>query len=288
MHKDMIQESHAKSVAGMEQAAFGDAGGEQLYRVLHRSDEPIGQVLLMGHFVTERPFSYAPWVRWARHLAQRNLSALRFDYRGCGESTGTFERFTFASWLEDCRFAYGTLEAQNPGLPIVLNGIGLGALFAARLFQEGLGAALLLWSPPSNGADSLRDTLLRRSAFDVVNTSEGRPASKPDYKASLEAGQSVEAAGYLLTPGLWREATAMNLALPAGGGSGGVDARGREWKVRKLKQSEVPLVPGGGVWQALNPGIRMRGVPLSPDMGVFFQENSDWIRAAIQKPAVKS
>jgi alpha-beta hydrolase superfamily lysophospholipase len=273
----------AKPIRAREEADFRDCGGEQVYCVLHRAPKPVAQILLPGHFVTERPFAYALWVRWARYLAEQGISALRFDYRGCGESTGEFQRFTLSSWLDDCRAMYAFLEAQAPGVPMVLGGIGLGGLLASQLFQDGFGSAMLLWSPSASGAGALRDTLLRRLAFDMASHAGGKSKSWSDYESSLQQGESIEAAGYTLTPALWREAAEMKLALP----ESKPDARGRAWKVTKLGNAHVPLVPGGGLWQALNPGLRMRLAPLNPDLTAFFEENVQWIHAKTNQPIIK-
>ena len=268
-----------------ERFGFVDVGGEQVYYAHHQAAHPSAQVLLAGHFVTERPFAYALWVRWARYLAARGISALRFDYRGCGESTGEFQRLTLASWLEDCRALVGLLKADEPTIPLVLGGIGLGGLLASRLFSENVGDAMLLWSPSHSGAGALRDTLLRRLAFDLANPVTGQPKTWADYEASLQRGESIEAAGYILSAALWREAVDMKLALPGGARDHGVDARGRAWKVVKLGQAHVPLIPGGGIWQAVNPGMRVRKAPLNPDLSALFQDNYQWIRAATTPPA---
>ena len=275
----------ARPLAATETADYREVGGEQVYCVLHRSHAPVAQILLPGHFVTERPFAYALWTRWARCLADHGVSALRFDYRGCGESTGEFQHFTLRSWLEDCRAMYDFLKTQNPRLPVVLGGIGLGGLLSSQLFHEGLGDAMLLWSPSATGAAALRDTLLRRLAFDMTGT--GRSKTWADYEASLQQGESIEGAGYTLTSALWREASAMKLVLPDGGQEK-PDARGRSWKVVKLGQPHVPLIPGGGLWQALNPGLRMRFAPLNPDLRAFYGENAQWILSKLKDIAVRS
>ena len=285
MSSTRTQTKFAKPTAGTETAGYLDVAGEQVYYVWHRSQAPIAQILLPGHFVTERPFAYALWARWARCLSDHGISALRFDYRGCGESTGEFSNFTMRSWLEDCRAMHDFLKGQAPQLPLVLGGIGLGGLLSSQLFHEGLGNAMLLWSPSATGAAALRDTLLRRLAFDM--TSSGRPKTWADYEASLQNGESIEGAGYTLTSALWRDATAMKLAVPDGG-QDKPDARGRSWKVVKLGQPHVPLIPGGGLWQALNPGLRMRLAPLNPDLSGFYEENVGWIKARLKEFPVKS
>jgi pimeloyl-ACP methyl ester carboxylesterase len=271
----------AKPVTATEEFGYLDAWGEQVYYAFHRARTPVAQMLLPGHYVTERPFAYALWVRWARCLAEHGISALRFDYRGCGESTGEFHRFTLSSWLDDCRTLYSFLEHQAAGVPIVLGGIGLGGLLASQLFHEGRGNLMLLWSPSATGVAALRDTLLRRLAFDMANPGSGRAKSWSDYESSLQSGESIEAAGYILSPELWRTAVAMKLVLPQSGGDEAAGLRQRPWKVVKLGQSHVPLVPGGGLWQALNPGLRMRLAPLNPDLRDFYQENVKWIHSKL-------
>ena len=276
------------SAPAAEQFDFATVGGEQVYYGLHNAASPFAHVLLAGHFVTERPFAYALWVRWARFLAAHGASALRFDYRGCGESAGEFHQMTLSSWLEDSRAMADLLKHKNPGLPLVLAGIGLGGLLMSQLFAQGIGDALLLWSPSASGAGALRDTLLRRLAFDLANPGTGQPKTWADYENLLQRGESIEAAGYTISAALWREAVAMKLAVPAGGRDQGVDERGRRWKTVKLGQAHVPLIPGGGLWQAVNPGLRVRRAPLSPDLGSFFNENFRWLSSAMGKPAATS
>ncbi len=271
-----------------EESGYLEFAGQQLYYVWHPSAKPIAQILLAGHFVTERPFAYAPWVRWSRFLAAHGVSALRFDYRGCGESTGAFEQFTLTSWLEDCRVFSDWLRHRASGLPIVLGGIGLGGLLAGVMFHQGFGSAMLLWSPSASGSDALRDTLLRRLAFDMSNPGAGRSMTWADYRTRLEQGESMAAAGHLLTPALWREASEMKLPLPEGNRDGDLDANNRPWRVVKLGQAEVPLVPGGGLWQALNPGLRIRRAPLNPDLNALFETNTRWIYSNLPKMVLKT
>ncbi len=285
MSSTPVETKFARPLAATETAGYLDVGGEQVYYVWHRSHAPVAQILLPGHFVTERPFAYALWTRWARCLADRGVSALRFDYRGCGESSGAFANFTVRSWLEDCRVMHDFLKAHAPQLPLVLGGIGLGGLLSSQLFAEKLGNAMLLWSPSATGAAALRDTLLRRLAFDM--TSSGKPKTWADYETSLQNGEPIEGAGYTITAALWREASSMKLTLPDGG-QDKPDAHGRPWKIVKLGQGHVPLIPGGGLWQALNPGLRMRLAPLNPDLGGFYEENAEWIKTNLKPIATIS
>jgi pimeloyl-ACP methyl ester carboxylesterase len=273
----------AKPVSSLETAGYRAMDNEQSYYVYHKAPKPVAQVLLAGHFVMERLFAYAAWMRWARYLAEHNLSALRFDYRGCGESTGAFHHFTLRSWLEDCRAWHQFLRQQQPDLPIVLCGIGMGGLLMSNLFSEGLGDAMLLWSPSASGSDALRDTIIRRMATEMANAAGGKPKTWADYKAQFEQGQSIQGGGYTLTPELWSGAAQMKFVTPEGGREQGKDATGRPWKIVKLGMGHIPLIPGGGIWQALNPKVhvRIRRVPLNPDLSSFYRQNTEWLQSEL-------
>ena len=95
------------SNSAAENAGYLDFNGEQLYYVLHRVPNPKGAVVLVSPFATERPESYVPWARWARCLAANGFAALRFDYRGVGESTGSFAKMSLPEWREDIEFVTG-------------------------------------------------------------------------------------------------------------------------------------------------------------------------------------
>src|ERR1700722_17632729 len=128
----------------LEQAGYLESSGTHIYSVLHGVADPIARVLLVGPFASERFASYVAWVRWARYLASRRIEALRFDYRGVGESPGVFEEMGFESWNRDVDFLAGWLKSQSPGVPLILHGLELGALLASKTFAAGGGGGLRL------------------------------------------------------------------------------------------------------------------------------------------------
>lgn len=262
--------------AGTECPAYLDAHGEQLYTVLHHAEAPVAQAVLIGPFASERPFSYAPWVRWARFLAAHGISALRFDYRGTGESTGAFETMSFAAWRDDAALCAAHLRNLNPNLPVVLCGLGIGGVLASRLLKGGIGDALLLWSAPDQLNAALKDILARRISFDYAQSREGAPKTWADYVRHLECGGEINVEGYRVSGGLWCESFDWRLELP--------EAGGKPCKRLQLGPAEVPLVAGIGIWRALNPRSRMVHYPLNPNMSGFFGENVRWIREALALP----
>src|ERR1700691_4478826 len=115
-----------------EEAGYRTVAGAHLYTVLHGATTPVARVLLVGPFASERQNSYLPWVRWARHLAARNIEVLRFDYRGVGESLGLFKDIIFKDWHADLQFLTDWFASRTPALPLILHGLEMGALLAAK------------------------------------------------------------------------------------------------------------------------------------------------------------
>jgi alpha/beta superfamily hydrolase len=261
---DDCQESHK------EQAGYLEICGEHLHVVLHKAKDPIATVLLAGPFASERNFSYIPWVQWARFLASRRIEALRFDYRGVGESTGVFEDMSFDDWQKDVEFLARWLQLRSPSLPLILHGMELGALLAGQTFAAGVGRATLLWAAPSTANDILRKALLRKVAVDHTFTDAAtwRPIS--DYIRTLEQEQPFEVEGYQWPARLWNES--FRLALPPSEPAG-VSAGERPVRSVKLPKSTTPL--------AGPTGLRFTSV-INPDLTDLFTENLSWLANAVE------
>ena len=84
------------------------------------SGTPRGSILFCNPLFEERKSSQRIMVECARTLCSDGLMVLRFDYRGCGDSTGDFEEFTTDDWLCDINIASQYLAKRartgNPGL----------------------------------------------------------------------------------------------------------------------------------------------------------------------------
>jgi alpha/beta superfamily hydrolase len=69
--------------------------------------------------------------RIARAFQQQHVSALRFNFRGVGRSTGTYDEGR--GELEDALVALDFLEKQYPDTPLLAAGFSFGARIALQL-----------------------------------------------------------------------------------------------------------------------------------------------------------
>jgi pimeloyl-ACP methyl ester carboxylesterase len=251
-----------------EHAGYFPVSGAHLYTVLHEVIDPLARVLLVGPFASERHNSYLPWARWARYLAAEKIEVLRYDYRGIGESTGAFEEMTFADWSQDVRLLCAWLETRSPHAPLVLHGLGLGAILAGRAFDEGVGEGLLLWSPPENANQALRTTLMRWVGLEQIFKFGDDRRSASDYIRELEQGSSLEVEGYCWPASLWQDSFRFTLPQPLASEESAALAYKRPVRIVKLTREAAPLTKG---W--------LVGYDDLKDFSWLFAPNSDWITA---------
>jgi pimeloyl-ACP methyl ester carboxylesterase len=252
----------------VEQAGYFEVPGAHLYTVVHKVSAPLARVLLIGAFASERHTSYLPWVRWARYLAARGIECIRFDYRGMGESTGSFEEMSFSSWAEDVELLVAWLDRRGPRQPLLLHGLELGALLASQAFTAGVGDALLMWAPPQSANEVLRPALLRRIAVDNMFRYGNERKGVADYLAQLDR-EPLEVEGYQWSSRLWRDS--FHLELPAGAKVAGTIASDCKRPVRTvpLDKCPEPLVKGS------------ISVLVDPDLSGLFADNFQWITTAL-------
>lgn len=177
---------------------------------------PRGSVLAVHAFAEEMNKTRAVAADGARALAAAGFAVLQIDLLGCGDSAGDFEDATWAAWLADLADGWRWLGLHAPG-PRWVWGTRLGALLGDRFAASCEPAAdgLLLWQPVVNGAQHLGqflrlktvNSLLREPASTGAGAGAAPGASPPPKRveapsprADLASGQSVEVAGYRLTP----------------------------------------------------------------------------------------
>ena len=213
---------------GTESAGYIEVAGDQVYTVLHAASKPVAAVLLCGPIGAERERAYRTLVDLARAIAGAGFVAMRFDYRGIGESTGRFGDLALTDWRADIAACAAHLAAQAPGLPLALWGVRAGALLISESFQDGLGDAAMFCAPTS-GREMLHDVLRRKLVADALTERSGRRASREELVQSLERGATVNVDGYPWSGRLWADAARHAMVLPPAGET-------RPWRVVEYRR----------------------------------------------------
>ncbi len=191
------------------------AHGER-YCLYHPPAGPCRGALVYVHpFAEEMNKSRRMAALQSRALAAMGVAVLQIDLTGCGDSEGEFADARWEHWKADLADACGWL-AQRLAMPVGLWGLRLGALLAldyARSANHPL-ARILLWQPVLQGSTFLTQFLRLRVAGDMLGDGENAGGTKA-LRAQLDAGQSLEVAGYVLAPQLAAAIDALDAAALA-------------------------------------------------------------------------
>ena len=127
-------------------------GGQQIVGILHipSTNDPVPGVVLCHGFTGNKAESHFVFTKLARALCDAGIAALRFDFRGSGDSEGTFEEMTVSGEIGDALIALDELAAQpfvdNEALGIM--GLSLGGCVAASAAGRSHRVkSTVLWAP---------------------------------------------------------------------------------------------------------------------------------------------
>ena len=130
---------------------FRSAGAQivgMLHRPARRGRRPA--VVMLHGFTGNSIEAHRLFVEAARHLSGQGFVVLRFDFRGAGNSAGSFADLTISSQIADARAALRWLGRQ-PGVDarrVGLLGLSMGGLVATHvLANDRRVRAAVLWNP---------------------------------------------------------------------------------------------------------------------------------------------
>jgi dipeptidyl aminopeptidase/acylaminoacyl peptidase len=165
--------------------------GQQLVGMLHLPDGPGPHpaVIFYHGFTGNRIENHFIFVKMARMLAKAGFVAMRFDFRGSGESQGEFVEMTLPGEVDDARVALAWLRAR-PEVDadnVSILGLSMGGAVAATIAGKNPDIRkLMLWSAL---ADPLE--LFRASA-------NSEPLPPP---LGLQPDGTIDVGGHLIGPG---------------------------------------------------------------------------------------
>ncbi len=130
-----------------------DVSGQRLHGMLHlpqQGSAPHPCVILLHGFTGNALEPHRLFVLMARLLAEHGIAAFRFDFRGSGNSEGSFAEMTPSRELEDAQAALRLLETRGDVLDRTrfgILGISMGGMIAALTVGLESVKALCLWAP---------------------------------------------------------------------------------------------------------------------------------------------
>ena len=175
-----------------EHAIQFEVNAQRLWGMLHlplevaQVPKPAPTVLMLHGFTGQRLEPHRLFVLLSRQLAEAGIASLRFDFRGSGESEGTFDEMTVAREVEDAVAAYQFLKARPEvdGSRLGLMGLSMGGLVSALTVAQPDVAfrALCLWAPAYPGS------WLAQFPEDVTSEQVRAAVADPAIRAQMRGG----------------------------------------------------------------------------------------------------
>ncbi|MEL7450175.1 MAG: hydrolase 2, exosortase A system-associated [Pseudomonadota bacterium] len=174
-------------------------------------------VLLFPPFAEEMNKCRRQVMLQARAFAASGRDVLLLDLHGTGESAGDFGDARWDVWIDDLERGARWLLERGAG-SLCFWGIRLGAMQAFALAGGALSSQvsrLLLWQPVVNGKGFFTQFLRLRMAAQLNTGDSGETTAS--LREQLAGGESLEVAGYTVSPELAGSIDALNLKteLPA-------------------------------------------------------------------------
>jgi len=190
-----------------ETAVFLSAPHDTLAAHLQANPSAVRTVVIVPPLVEERKACHRALVEVGRLLAAQGAAVLRFDPRGCGDSSGSFTDFTVADWSANVVLAARALRRMHPQAPQIWLGVRAGALLALQQASAAASTerpdALVLWEPVT-GPEFTRQLLQRRLVNEMVAYGQAR-LGRHAIEERLAAGETVDFDGFPITGRLYHD-----------------------------------------------------------------------------------
>jgi len=182
---------------------FGDRE-TSLFGCLHSSDA-VGAhatgVVLCPPLGFEYHRSHRAFRTLGKQLAKKGCPVLRFDYTGCGDSSGDDDDIRLPRLVEDIALSIRELRIRTKVRRVVLVGRRLGGSLAAlAAAHSGDVDGVVLWDPVVQGASFLEE--MEEVHREWVTNYRGRVSVRQQEPEELvrDAGDALEAVGFRFHP----------------------------------------------------------------------------------------
>lgn len=173
-----------------------------------------GAVVYVHPFAEEMNKSRRMAALQARALRAAGFAVLQIDLYGCGDSAGHFRDAAWQIWLDDVIAATDWLRRRT-GVAPALWGLRAGCLLVVDVARHLSPVPnLLLWQPVVSGRQHLQQFLRLRIANQAVGSASEHRVGTKELRAQLASGETLEIAGYGLSPALAQGLDKAELAPP--------------------------------------------------------------------------
>jgi len=181
----------------------GTAG--KLFSIYHPACRTVTlrrDLLIIPPFAEEMNRSRRMLAMQARALSAAGVGVLIIDLYGTGDSQGDFNEARWETWKQDVLAALHWLR-HDGAVQVSLLGLRLGAMLALDCLREQAGPfeKVILWQPVISGESLMTQFLRVRLAASMLDSAKEKESTQ-DLRATLAKGESIEVAGYDLTPEL--------------------------------------------------------------------------------------
>ncbi|MBU1363436.1 MAG: hydrolase 2, exosortase A system-associated [Gammaproteobacteria bacterium] len=175
-----------------------------------------GAILYIHPFAEEMNKARRMAALQSRALAIAGYDVLQLDLLGCGDSSGDFSDATWQIWrtdvLEGCRWL-----RKHSVAPLCLWGLRAGCLLATEVSEELTESAdLIFWQPVVSGKLHWQQFMRLKMAGELASGQSKGVGEQ--VRRQLANGQSIEIAGYIISPELVEGLEKSELAPPLGNG----------------------------------------------------------------------
>jgi pimeloyl-ACP methyl ester carboxylesterase len=137
------------------ESIFLENEGQKIFAVIHNAGESTPVVVMFHGFTGNHIENRFIFVKMSRELEKAGISSIRFDFRGSGDSEGSFEEMTLSSEVSDAKVVVEYAKKRFSS-KIGILGLSMGgtiALLSAAKLQPD---ALCLWAPAARNAEVFR------------------------------------------------------------------------------------------------------------------------------------
>lgn len=190
---------------------FFDSPSGRLFALWRAPADARKSVLCIPPFAEEMNKCRRQMTLTANGLLAKGHAVLLFDLFGTGDSEGEFGAATWAGWKEDVAAALAWLRENGPSLAGII-AVRSGCMLASETLRDGADSVpcSVFWQPVATGSQLMTQFLRLRVAASMMDS--GGRESVDALKKRLADGESLEVAGYELSPALWQAVEEAQLA----------------------------------------------------------------------------